>query len=234
MLPKSRRAESSGINLSAWIMLKELWTKENYAVNFPWSRAASYLTCRKTTGRVQSTQKTCDGILGWKRQIFEHWRKVAEKERCGEVAVACLCQAVSSAQHPSPLCRCKIQEAAAVLFRILWSPPNPTPLLLPRVCVCGWLQASSPFFPSVHMYIQGIAARIFKGTGAFTKWGGHNCPMGKNTQDSETICTIIPAKVNNHLNVWIFLWYSTCQWITLLPKFQNAPLSFKSHQYSSC
>lgn len=161
------------------MILKELWTKGNNAVNFTWSRAASYLTCRKTTGRVQSTQKTCDGILGYKRQIFEHWRKVAEKERCREVA--CLCQAMSSAQHPSPLCRCKIQEAAAVLFRILWSPPQPHPLLLPRVCVCvcGWLQASSPFFPSVHMYIQGIAARIFKGTGALTKWGGHNCPMGK-------------------------------------------------------
>lgn len=63
MLPKSRRAESSGTNLSAWIILKELWTKENYAVNFTRSRVASYLTCRKTTGRVQSTQKTCDGIL---------------------------------------------------------------------------------------------------------------------------------------------------------------------------
>lgn len=42
---------------------------------------------------------------------------------------------MSSDEHPSPLCRCKIQEAAAVLFRILWSPPTPPPLLLPRVCV---------------------------------------------------------------------------------------------------
>lgn len=153
MLPKSRRAESSRINLSAWMILKELWTKGNNAVNFTWSRAASYLTCRKTTGRVQSTQKTCDGILGYKRQIFEHWRKVAEKERCREVA--CLCQAMSSAQHPSPLCRCKIQEAAAVLFRILWSPPQPhPPPSAPCVCVCVWMTSSFISFFSFCPYVH--------------------------------------------------------------------------------
>lgn len=51
------------------------------------------------------------------------WRKVVEKERW-EVAVAC---SLSSAEHPSPLCRWKIQEAAAVLFKVLWnvfSPPS--------------------------------------------------------------------------------------------------------------
>lgn len=109
--------------------------KQNSAVNFSRSGAASYLTCRKTTGRVQSTQKPRNGILGSKQQIFEQWRKVVEKERWGEVAVACSCQALSSAEHPSPPCRCKIQEAAAVLFRILWKFFPPRFFLLPCVCV---------------------------------------------------------------------------------------------------
>lgn len=95
-----------------------LGCKQNPAVNFSCSCAGSYLTSRKTTGTVQSTQKQRTGILGKWQQISEQWGKVEEKEIWGEVGVVCSCQAVSSAQHPSPLCRCKIQEAAALLFKI--------------------------------------------------------------------------------------------------------------------
>lgn len=178
--------------------------KQNSAVNFSRSGAASYLTCRKTTGRVQSTQKPRNGILGSKQQIFEQWRKVVEKERWGEVAVACSCQALSSAEHPSPPCRCKIQEAAAVLFRILWKFFSP-PLLPSALCLCAWFQALSLFH--VHMHIQGFAARIFKGTGAFTRWGGQHCSSEENTQDSKTLYTRIWGKVNNPLNVFMPQWW---------------------------
>lgn len=146
MLPKSRRAGSSGINLSAQIILKELWTKENYAVNF--TCAASYLTCRKTTGRVQSTQKTCDGILGYKRQMFEgKWRKKKDAEKLP--VCARLCPQLSI----PPLSAGVKSRKLLLYYSESCGPPQPhPPPSAPWVCV--WMTSSFISFFSFCPYVH--------------------------------------------------------------------------------
>lgn len=210
MLPKSRWPESCHhVQLSA----KPTWIKETFAVNFAWS-----LTWLAGKPRAESRAHRRRATAFWQKNSSYlskegKWRKKKDAEKLLWPVPARLCP------QPSipPLSAGVKSRKLLLYYSECCGPPHhhptpqPTPPTSPpsALCMCGWLQALSLFFPSVHMHIQGIAARIFKGTGAFTKWGGQHCPTGKNTPDSGPTCTIIPAKGNNHLNVGIFLWYSS-------------------------
>lgn len=131
------------------------------------------------------------------------WRKVVEKERW-EVAVACsarLCPQLSipplSAGGKSRKLLLYYSKSCGMFFPHLLSSAS---------CLCGWFQALSLFY--VQMHIQGFAARIFKGTAAFTKWGGQHCPSEENPQDSEALHARTPGKGNNPLSVFMPQWRS--------------------------
>lgn len=96
----------------------------------------SYLLCRKMTDEAHTTHKMCKSIFSWQKQLMirpKKRRKKKNSKRSRDV--------VFSSSHTLssglgwaclPLCRCKIQEAATVLFKIL----GKFFFFFPSVCVC--------------------------------------------------------------------------------------------------
>lgn len=116
----------------------------------------SYLPRRKMTDEAHTIHKTCKSILSWVsgESNYLKWN---------QDVVCSSSQTLSSGLSWAglPLCRCKIQEAATVLFKILGKF-----FFSFCLCLCGWLHALCLFYG--HMHAEGITARIFKETGAFS------------------------------------------------------------------